>query len=346
VNPGISVVICCHNSANRLPETLRHLANQRVGNGMPWEVIVVDNASTDSTTDVATEFWRRQGTPAPLQVLLEPRAGLTFARQSGLATARYEIVVFVDDDNWLAPDYLQIAHDLMLEHREAGVAGGFITPMYEAPPPRWFAELQAYFAVGPQARRSGDITRDRPNLAGAGLILRKAAYEELRRCEFEFLLSDRTGDQISGGGDTELCYALVLLGYRVLYDDRLRLTHLIPKTRLRKEYLRQMLRDSSHVNTVIGAYDDVWKGRRSVIGSLSTRALLLLFWTIKSLAKSLLGKGSWFVTEVHMELLWSAMRTFIADYVLRRRLVGKVRQLKVRISKLHYPAPRHPKTCQ
>ena len=48
--PGVSVVICCHNSGKRLPETLRHLAAQVVEEGIPWEVVIVDNASTDGSS--------------------------------------------------------------------------------------------------------------------------------------------------------------------------------------------------------------------------------------------------------------------------------------------------------
>jgi GT2 family glycosyltransferase len=44
---GVSVVVCCHNSASRLPTTLHHLAAQEVPRDLGWEVIVVDNASTD-----------------------------------------------------------------------------------------------------------------------------------------------------------------------------------------------------------------------------------------------------------------------------------------------------------
>lgn len=53
IRAGVSIVICCYNSASRLPETLQHIAEQEVAANISWEVIVVDNASTDNTQEIA-----------------------------------------------------------------------------------------------------------------------------------------------------------------------------------------------------------------------------------------------------------------------------------------------------
>jgi len=55
-NPGVSVIICCYNSVKRLPVTLAHLKSQVVFGQIPWEVIVIDNASTDRTAEVAKNY--------------------------------------------------------------------------------------------------------------------------------------------------------------------------------------------------------------------------------------------------------------------------------------------------
>src|SRR5436305_10300761 len=112
--PGISVIICCYNSAKRLPETLAHLARQN--SPIPWEVIVVDNASTDDTARVARECWPSE--TAPLRIVDEPKSGLIYARVSGLQASRYEWLSFVDDDNWVAPDWLQLVAEIFSSRPE------------------------------------------------------------------------------------------------------------------------------------------------------------------------------------------------------------------------------------
>lgn len=78
---GISIVICCYNSAQRLPLTLVHLAAQKVADNFPWEVIVVNNASTDNTEEAAFSSWDRES--IEMRVVYEPQPGLSYARHRG-----------------------------------------------------------------------------------------------------------------------------------------------------------------------------------------------------------------------------------------------------------------------
>jgi glycosyltransferase involved in cell wall biosynthesis len=112
MSSGISVIICCHNSSLRLPETLAHLARQVVPSGLSVEAVVVDNASEDGTGETAYGEWSRLHAPFELSIVKEPKAGLSHARRSGLRRARHSVVIFCDDDNWLGPDYVQNAADL------------------------------------------------------------------------------------------------------------------------------------------------------------------------------------------------------------------------------------------
>ena len=90
-------MICSHKGAPRLSATLGHLAVQGAPAGLGWEVLVIDNASTNDTAAVARGAWP-SAAPAPLRIVVEPRLGLGHARARGLTEARYEVVSFVDDD--------------------------------------------------------------------------------------------------------------------------------------------------------------------------------------------------------------------------------------------------------
>jgi len=239
--PGVSVVLCCYNSAYRLPRTLAHLAVQQVPETLDWEVIIVDNASDDNTRNVALEAWSRVGT-VPLRVVMEPRSGLAFARNRGLTEAKYDIVSFVDDDNWVCPEWVELVWDIMKSHPHVGACGGFSEALCEVQPPKWFEDYKASYAIGPESIESGDITNSRGWLWGAGLSIRKSAWQHLVSNGFFPLLVGRQPGKLGSGDDTELCFALRLAGWRLWYEPRLRLQHFLPAPRLRWTYLRKLHR--------------------------------------------------------------------------------------------------------
>jgi glycosyltransferase involved in cell wall biosynthesis len=238
---GVSVVICCYNSAKRLPQTLSHLAVQEVTGDVCWEVVVVDNASTDNTARTARECWA-ENSPAPLRVVYEPRLGLSYARQRGFADAKYELVSFVDDDNWVCHEWVQIVAEVMSRHPDVGACGGFSGAVCEIQPPWWFECNQGSYAVGAQGNEARDVTWTRGYLWGAGLTVRKSAWQQLVSNGFRFLLVDRQGASLTTGGDLELCFALRLAGYRLWYEPRLRLRHFLPAHRLEWNYMRRLHR--------------------------------------------------------------------------------------------------------
>ncbi len=238
---GISVVICTHNGTPRLPLTLRHLAAQRVRTDRPWEVVMVDNASADDTPSVARHHWPTPS-PAPLRIVSEPHLGLGYARRRGLTEATHPLIAFVDDDNWLAPEWVETAAAVMDAHPEAGALGGFSEGVFEVPPPPWLSQFQALLALGPRGVQGGDVT-DWPGLLwGAGLVLRKQAWTQLERVGFAPALVGRAGTALSTGEDTELCLALRLAGWRLWYEPKLRLQHFMPAGRLTWSYLRRLHR--------------------------------------------------------------------------------------------------------
>src|SRR5262245_41018784 len=103
---GVSVIVCCYNSADRLPETLKHIAMQNVPDSILWEVIIVNNNSTDETEKVAISEWSRYHLSVPFKVVNESKPGLNFARKKGVENAGFSLLLFCDDDNWLDEDYL------------------------------------------------------------------------------------------------------------------------------------------------------------------------------------------------------------------------------------------------
>jgi glycosyltransferase involved in cell wall biosynthesis len=248
---GVSLVICCHNGAKRLPTTLAHLTAQNPP-GTPWEVLLVDNGSTDDTADVARACW--QDGPAPLRIIDEPCVGVRHARARGLGEAKYPLVGFVDDDNWLHHDWLRVANEVMLSDSNLGAVGSIRTPACEVPPPAWFVDVHSLYAVLTD-RELEQIERPVEYLLTAGLCVRKAAWENLLKNGFRHQLDGKTGRLLQGGGeDVELTRALLLSGWTLRTDARLRLRHFIPSHRLQWMYVRRLQRNYSASDVLLDAY--------------------------------------------------------------------------------------------
>jgi len=329
--PRVSVIICCHNGARRLPKTLSHLAAQRTHQDIEWEVIVVDNASTDETSTIAESSWPRNP-PAPLRIAHEPRLGLSYARHRGVEESKYEIVSFVDDDNWVCPEWAQTVSEIMRDASDVGACGGRVEAVCEEDPPSWFGDYAGDYAVGSQAEATGDVTVTRGYLWGAGLSIRKSAWLHLQQSGFKSLLVDRQGESTSSGGDCEICFALRLAGWRLWYDERLRLQHYIRSDRLKWSYLRRLYRGFGAATVGLEPYREYLRSP-----SLSLRLRQTWQWqaagTLKALLRQLrearlsggLGEGSRQILKI--EWMWGRIVELLNVRSGYNRGVGAVREM-------------------
>jgi glycosyltransferase involved in cell wall biosynthesis len=229
----VSVIICTHNGAARIRPTLEALAHCTADS--PVEIILVDNNCTDSTVDVARQIWAEIGNSVhAFRIVREKEQGLSFARRAGVKAARGDIIVFCDDDNWLASDYLTVASEIMCDER-MGAAGGQCDAVIEGQIPTFLYSHGTGYALGIQALESGDVTR-RGYLWGSGLVVRRRDMLALYTCPGFPLMTGRAAARLTAGDDSEICAALILLGKRLWYDNRLRLKHWIAPHRLTPEY--------------------------------------------------------------------------------------------------------------
>jgi glycosyltransferase involved in cell wall biosynthesis len=251
VKAGVSIVICTYNGAQRLPQTLRHIAHQRVKEGVNWELILVDNASKDNSAQLAQEEWNNYSCTAPFTIVHQPIPGLSHAREMGFSTARYDCIIMCDDDNWLDENYVNVGFEIMQSHPRCALLGGYGNFVFETQPPSWLVNYTIY-AGGPQAPASGKVPNYR--LYGAGTILRKSAFYAIYEAGFRSLLADRMAAQLTSGGDHELCYGLALAGYEIRYDERLQFQHFITSDRLTWPYYRRYIKESAGCFEVLEAY--------------------------------------------------------------------------------------------
>jgi glycosyltransferase involved in cell wall biosynthesis len=246
----VSVIVPTHNPhSGRLRQTLRGLREQTLP-AAEWETIVIDNCSTPPVP--ADELI--QDSPANLRIVREAQLGLTFARRRGFREARGDIIVMVDDDNVLDPHYLEIVLQSFAAHPRVGALGGKSVPEFEVPPPAWtheFIDLLALRDLGPEVQIAAPTTNadgtltEYPSCApiGAGMALRRAAVDawlQARDQAGSSAVSDRRGSELTSGGDNDIVLCTLRAGWAVGYFPNLRLTHLIPASRVQPDYLARL----------------------------------------------------------------------------------------------------------
>ncbi len=240
VTPGVSVVICTFNGASRIPMVLGCLSRQEGAEGIEWEVVVVDNGSTDDTSPTARRAWI--STDVALSIVHESKRGITHARLKGVDTAKYEYISFIDDDNFVDSGWVATVFRVLQHDPEVGMCGGLNEAAFESSPPPWFEKVKGCFAVGPQGEESGDVTHSRGFLFGAGLSMRKSVFLKLQDAGFQFHNQGRVGKNLGAGDDSEMTMAYIAAGYRLWYSDQLKLTHFMPDSRMKWEYARGLFR--------------------------------------------------------------------------------------------------------
>ena len=203
----------------------------------------MNNRSTDNTVETAVKLFESLASEKPhFKIVHESTQGLSTAREKGLNEAHYDYVLFCDDDNWLDENYLSIALNIMQSNPRIGALGGTGSPVFEDKEPPYFWVNQYHvLAVGQQSKIDGDITDERGVLYGAGMIVNKAAYKDLKeKFKFKFLLTDRAGNNVLSSGDHELCLSLKKIGFRIFYAKSLQFKHYIAANKTTIRYYKKL----------------------------------------------------------------------------------------------------------
>jgi glycosyltransferase involved in cell wall biosynthesis len=235
-----SVSICTYNRAAALPETISAALAQDVG--VPVEVLLVDNASTDGTPEVARRF--------PVRYVREPRQGLARARNAALRHATGDLIAFVDDDATPRPGWLAALVQVYRDCPDAWCVGGKISLQLPESIPSWFDPRRRDFTAALSALDLGAGVRRVPypeSVWGANWSVSREAV----RAAGPFLeWLGPIGRQRLLGEETEYCWRIQRLGGEVYYTGAAEVIHRIPPTRLTKQYYRDLV---------------YWLGRTSVI---------------------------------------------------------------------------------
>lgn len=253
---GISIIICCHNSASKLPPTLQALSRQKGISEIACEIILVDNNSADDTVAVATNNWKKLGDPFPMTIVEEKNSGLSNARAKGILASQYEYLVFCDDDNWLCEDYLNIVYGIFESKPAVAMIGGTGHAELDIKAPEWFQALAGFgYAIGKEGRQTGYTD----SVYGAGMAVRKKMLQALNDGHISLILSDRVGKNLSSGGDSEMSVLVRASGKKIWFDERLTFGHQLPSSRINWPYYQRLRYAFGCAGVFLDLYNEAFK---------------------------------------------------------------------------------------
>jgi glycosyltransferase involved in cell wall biosynthesis len=234
-----------------------------------WELILVDNASEPDKTPHPNFSWHPQA-----RLVREEQVGLTPARLRGIKGASGELLVFVDDDNVIDPDFLETALRTAKDRPFLGAWSGQCRPRFEEPPPEWTRRYWGSLAIREFDKDTWSNVPRLPDTMpwGAGLCVRREVAKrylflhESGERSFQF---DRTADSLISGGDNDLAACACDLGFGVGIIAALKLTHLIPPERLTENYLARLAEGIQFSSVLLDCEYGIQRHQRDSLGRVA-----------------------------------------------------------------------------
>ena len=241
LNMRVTVSICTWNRSASLKRTLDSLAEMRIPADLKWELLVVNNNSSDDTDSVVDSFSNR----LPVRRIFEKAQGLSNARNAGIKVALGDYILWTDDDVIVGPEWLETYCSVFDQRPDAAIFGGPVYPVFEEPVPRW---LERGWRVVPSAFAAIDFgtfplpfsTNKTP--FGANFALRRA---ELLRHPFDPRLGPGTSYYAE---ETSVMQEMLEHGASGWWVPDAPVQHCIPRERMNLDYIKSYYERTGRTN--------------------------------------------------------------------------------------------------
>ncbi len=249
-----TVAIPTYNGATRLGMVLDKLHQQVNTESFTWEILVIDNNSTDNTSQLVREYresWERK---FKLRYCHETKQGAAFARKRAIKEAKAPIIGFLDDDNLPHNSWVAAAYTFAQKYPQAGAIASKINPLWEVEPPPNFERIRALLAINDRGNEPL-IYKPQSKLLppSAGLVVRKEAWQNSvpEKC----ILSGRVPGKMLTSEDLEVLSYIRQAKWEIWYNPEMEIEHCIPHWRLQRDYLIPFVRGiglSRYVTRMVG----------------------------------------------------------------------------------------------
>ncbi|MBQ9339781.1 MAG: glycosyltransferase family 2 protein [Paludibacteraceae bacterium] len=231
----ISVIVCTYNRDKYIYECLSRLAANR--STEQWELLLIDNNSTDSTASECHRF-EQDCHPINYRYITEERQGLSYARNRGMQEAKGEWYIFLDDDAFVQPDYIQTLAEYISSMPDMHAFGGRIIPFYEAgSAPKWLCKWNRSWLSAIDKGDNVCLFNGTEYPIGANMGFKA---DMAHKCGIFNTTLGRTGKNLIGGEEKDYFNRLKALGANIYYLPALTVEHCIPPSRTTYEYISRL----------------------------------------------------------------------------------------------------------
>ncbi|AFZ55626.1 glycosyltransferase family 2 protein [Anabaena cylindrica FACHB-243] len=236
-----TVAICTYNGENRILDVLEKLRSQVGTEEISWEILIIDNNSTDNTAKIVQQQVSNWSEIYPLEYYFEAEQGLAFARRCAIREAKSDLIGFLDDDNLPYPNWVAEAYKFGQTHENAGAYGGQIHGKFEVEPPPGFGRIARYFAIleGNKTycyNEKYQSTKKRMFPPGAGIVIRKQAWLESVP-ERQQITGVSGNSLLTKSEDVEMLSYIFYAGWELWFNKDMNINHKIPKSRFERGYI-------------------------------------------------------------------------------------------------------------
>ncbi len=281
-----SVILCTYNREKYIFQALESIALQDYPNDR-YEIVLINNNSTDQTEKICSSFQEKYP-EISFSYHVEIQQGLSHARNRGIQESLGELLVYVDDDATVFPEYLQAYDDFFRDHPDEVAAGGPIIPHYEVDPPSWLSHYTKILLTGYLYRGYKTAPFKHGSYPGGGnACYRKEVFEQIGMFNPEL---GRKGKNLIGAEEKDLFARFMRLRKKIWYIPQAGIYHYIPESKLTEDHFERLtyaIGQSERIRTLSDSKYAFCKRLFSELIKWSASILLFLSYILKGQS----GKG-------------------------------------------------------
>jgi glycosyltransferase involved in cell wall biosynthesis len=282
---GFSILICAYNPQEiAFKRLIQRIRDWHIDPSIPYEVILIDNKSVEPLSRRSYVQAFLEANPR-VRCVVEEQPGLTPARLRGIQESTYEWLIFLDDDNEPALDYINRAAQFVRSADAASVGAfgpGTICVEYLTPVAPWLNDVKDLFQERSMSSSVFGSARAWQHYypAGTGMVIRKELAElyATRVINGNYTLTDRKGKSLSSGGDVQMVFTAIQQGYSVGALEGLSLNHLIDSYKSNIQYLKRL--EYGTASAYIKAYNQVYTDAPIPTGIIRNKQVFMRLYSL------------------------------------------------------------------